>query len=166
MKRLLPILACVSTIGICLLALMWPISYQFNLSKNMSEAKITASDCIDLSTNLHLGLENGSFWLYSEEMPYRGSMLTVGRENGPPPVVHEWGLGGCGFVHIEDNPDERIFALPGIYFERILTPKSPPWTTLRVRIWLPILFLTIAPLLWIFRTLKPRLMGVLGITKS
>jgi hypothetical protein len=154
-KRILTVYTVASAIGFCFFVFMWPVSYHLNLSKHMVDAKITTSDCIALTKNFNLGFEKGSLWLYSDAMPYRGSMLTVGDETSQPPIVHGWNLGDYGFTHIEhvksSLQDERMFDLPGVYFRRFLWRDSPPYTTLRVSLWYPIIFLIALPILWVFR---------------
>jgi hypothetical protein len=135
---------------------MWPVSYHLDLAKHVMDAKITPSDCIALPKDFNIGIEMGAVWLYSEAVPYTGGMIGVRFKTDPPAIVRGWRFGIYGFAHIIEHPksqlpDERTCDLPGIYFRRFLCRDSPPWTTLRVSLWYPILLSSALPILWIFR---------------
>lgn len=157
MKRTLATLTLLSAVVLCFLIVIWPVSYSLNLSRSLSTDTLAPSDSISITSNYRLGFERGSMWLYTYEMPYRGSIIWISDTNDPPPVVHAWKLGDYGIFHVvrsntSEKMSERACDLPGIYFRRIWNfDDKPPYTTLRVSLWYPILLLAVLPLLWIFR---------------
>jgi hypothetical protein len=142
---------------------MWPVSYHMNLSKSLMTDKLEPSDSIPVTPHLRLGFECGSIFLYSYEMPYRGSIIGLSSdENDPPPVVQKWEFGGYGFSHsVSFHKTEKMSwtgcDLPGIYFRRFWNfDNKPPYTTLETSLWYPILLFALLPLLWIFRRIRLR----------
>ena len=157
MKHLLTIATFLSAIGFCFLVIMWPVSYHLNLSRSIGSSKLTPSDYIPITPHYHLGFEGGSMWLYTYEMPYRGGIISLSDTNDPPPIVRAWHLGDYGFAHVidlgkGDHISERSCDLPGVYFRWIWRfDENPPYTTLCLSLWYPILLLAVLPMLWILR---------------
>lgn len=156
-KRTVTTLSLLSAIALCLLVLVWPISYLLDLSRNLGTDNIAPSDSIPVTPSYYLGFERGSMWLYTLSMPYRGSIMWIGDTNDPPPIVREWRFGDYGFAHIVrvgkgEKLSERSCDLPGIYFRRFWRfDKDPPYTTLCLSLWYPVLLSAVMPLLWIIR---------------
>jgi hypothetical protein len=161
-KRTLATLTILSATAFCFLVVMWPVSYYMNLSRSMGTGKLTPSDSISITPHYHLGFERGSLWAYTYEMPYRGSIVWLSDTNDPPSVVHAWTFGHYGFSHSVDSNkfeklSERACDLPGIYFRRFWRfDDKPPYTTLCMSLWYPILLSAILPFLWIFRRSRLR----------
>ena len=166
MKRLPKIATFLSAIGFCFLVVMWPVSYHLNLSRSIGSSKPTPSDSIPITPHYRLGFEDGSMWLYTYEMPYRGGIIWLSDTNDPPPIVRAWHFGDYGFAHAiyrgkSDRMSDRSCDLPGIYFRRFWRfDDNPPYTTLRANLWYPISLLAVLPVLWITRR------GLLWFRKS
>jgi len=148
----------VSTIGLCFLVIIWPVSYRLDLSRNIGSRTLTPSDSILITPHYHLGFENGAAWLYTYEMPYRGSIVWLSNTNDPPPIRRLWYLGDYGFGHVIRHGkqgrslSERSCDLPGVYFRRFWSfDNNLPDTTLRVSLWYPTLLLAVLPSLQVFR---------------
>jgi hypothetical protein len=128
----------------------------------MGTGKLEPSDSVPVSLNYRLGFERGSLWLYTYEMPYHGGIVWLSSTNDLPSVVHIWGSGQFGFGHAvysnkTDKLSERFCDLPGVYFRRLWHfDDKPPYTTLELSLWYPILLSAILPLLWIFRLIRSR----------
>ena len=144
---------------------IWPVSYEMNLSRNMGRGKLAPSDSIPLPAHYHLGFEEGGMWLYTYEMPYRGSIIGMTSTNDPPPFRWYWQIGFFGFGHEitfgHEHMSERVCDFPGIYFRRFWRfDDNPPYTTLRLSLWYPVFLSAILPLLWALRRRR------LGVQKS
>lgn len=156
-KRALTTLTLLSAVVLCLLVVMWPASYFLNLSRSIGTAKHAPSDSIPVSPDYRLGFERGSLWLYTYEMPYRGGIMWISSTNDPPPVFHASTLGDYGFYHsIVSNKSEKLSEracdLPGIYFRRFWRfDDQPPYTTLSMSLWYPMLLSVVLPFWWVFR---------------
>jgi len=136
---------------------MWPVSYFLNLSRSLGTSKLMPSDSIPIAPHYHMGFERGSMWVYTYEMPYRGSIVWLSQTNDPPSVGHAWRIGDYGFSHsIDFHKSEKLSAracdLPGIYFRRFWRfDDKPPYTTLCMSLWYPILLFAVLPTMWILR---------------
>lgn len=158
MKRIFTILTLLSAIAFCLLAIIWPVSYSMNLSRSIGDAKLTPSDSIPVARHYRLGFERGAMWLYTDEIPYRGDIISINDTNNPP-TRWFWYLGDYGFGHEISYGrghmpflSSRYCDLPGVYFRRFWQfDDNLPWTTLRVSLWYPFFLSAALPLLWIFR---------------
>ena len=157
MKRTLTTLTLLSGIVLCFLVVMWPVSYFMDLSRNFGTGKLAPSDSIPVSPDYRMGFERGSLWLYTYAMPYRGGIVWMSSTNDPPPQVHEWSLGGYGFGHSvhsnkTDKLSKRYCDLPGVSFLSLWHfDDKPPYTTLELSLWYPILPLAVLPVLWFYR---------------
>jgi hypothetical protein len=161
-KRTLTTLTLISAVVLCFLVVMWPASYFLNLSRSFGSGKLTPSDSIPVSPDYRLGFERGSLWLYTYAMPHRGGIVWMSGTNDPPSVVHGWTFGILGFAHIVHSNktgklSERVCDFPGVYFRRFWGfDDKPPYTTLELSLWYPILLSAVLPLLWIFRRSRLR----------
>jgi hypothetical protein len=157
-KRLLKISTLLSAIGFCFLVIIWPVSYYLNLSKGIGSSNPKPSDCIPISSDYHLGFEDGETWVYNYAAPYRGSIMAMTSPNDPPPVEWFWHWGDCGFGHalyftILGQVSERGCDFPGLYFRRIWHQSqgnNPAYTTLGMSLWYPVLLLAVLPALWFY----------------
>ena len=141
-----------SAIAVLSLLIIWPVSYSLNLWRNIGGTKLAPSDSIPISPNFRLGFEKGGMWIYTYEAPYTGSIWRMGTTNDPPPVRQVWVIGDYGLAHevfFGYDPGSRLACdLPGIYFRRFRGfGNNLPYTTLRISLWLPILFSAVLPLL-------------------
>ena len=157
-KRTLTTLTVLSVVVLCFLVVMWPVSYSLDLSRSLGSGKLAPSDSIPIGAHYHLGFERGSLWLYTYEMPYRGSIIGLASgTNDSPSIVHAWRFGDYGFLHRVDFHKSEKFSekacdLPGIYFRRFWRfDDKPPYTTLCLSLWCPILLSAILPTLWFYR---------------
>jgi hypothetical protein len=157
-KRTLTTLTLLSAIAFCVLVVMWPASYFMDLSKSIGTGKLAPSDSILIAPYYRLGFERGSMWLYSYQMPYRGGTVSIWDKNDPPPIIRAWTCGDYGFSHVVrvGKLSERACDLPGIYFRRFWRfDDNPPYTTLCVSLWYPVLLSAVLPFLWFFRRRYP-----------
>lgn len=135
---------------------MWPVSFMMDLSGSIGTGKLAPSDSISISPEYHLGFERGSLWLYTYEMPYRGSIYAMTSTNDPPPVESFWHCGQYGFGHKVSFGHDHISVsscdLPGIYFRRMWRfDDKPPYTTLKLSLGYPLLANAVLPAVWFFR---------------
>ena len=156
MKRGIKILTLVSALVFGFLVVIWPVSYEMNLSKSLITGNNEPSDSIPLPAHYHLGFEDGGMWLYNYPRPYRGSIIGMTSTNAPPPFRWDWNVGEYGFGHEitfgREHMSERSCDLPGVYFRRFWRfDDHPPYTTLRLSLWYPVLLSAIFPLWWILR---------------
>lgn len=157
MERVIRATSLLSAVTFCFLVLMWPVSYFLDLSRNLGADNLAPSDSIRIAPNYHLGFERGSMWLYTLAMPYRGSIMWMSDTNDPPPVVRSWRFGDYGFAHTVlvgkgEKLSKRSCDLPGIYFRRFWRfDNNPPYTTLCLSLWYPVLLSAVMPLFWILR---------------
>jgi hypothetical protein len=96
---------------------------------------------VAFTPRFHIGSFGGAAWFYSDPMPYRGSIVSLGL-NGQEysPIIRRTGLD-----------------FPGIYFRSFLFPSKSLWT-LRVNLLYPILILGFTWLALCFgNRLRPRL---------
>lgn len=136
--------------SLCLLAIIWPVSYRLDLCRGLGSGK--PSDSVPLISDYRVGFEDGGIWLYNYEIPWMGG--TWGFANARNYSWHH-----CGFAHFIDFDkegkivtSERECNLPGIYFRRFWTPgHNPAYTTLSLSLCYPVLLSAILPLLWIRR---------------
>jgi hypothetical protein len=159
MKKIRTILILLSAIGFCLFVVLLPVSYSLNLMKNMVNGSHSPSDSIPIILNYRLGFENGGVWLYTAPFPYEGGIWNLSSDDDPPPITSTWYLGEYGFGHwiyLGRRPiSARECDLPGIYFRRFWNfDANPPYTTLRISLWYPILVLAILPARWISRRVR------------
>jgi hypothetical protein len=156
-KRALTSLTLLSAVVLCFFVVMWPLSYFLDLSRSLGTGKLAPSDSVSITPHYHLGFERGGLWIYTYEMPYRGSIMWIRFPDDPPSVVHAWTFGDYGFSHSVDfhkseKLSERACDLPGIYFRRFWRfDDSPTYTTLRMSLCYPILLLAVLPMMWILR---------------
>src|ERR1700734_3416332 len=111
---------------------MWPVSYFMDLSRSIGTGKLAPSDSIPVSPDYRLGFERGSLWLYTYEMPYRGSIYAMTSTNDPPPIRRFWYVGHYGFGHEiilgHEHLSVRSCDLPGVYFRRFWRfDDKPPY---------------------------------------
>ena len=165
MKRILNILTVASAIAFCFFVVIWPVSYEMNLSRSLATGKYEPSDSIPLPAQYHLGFEEGGMWFFSHPTPYRGSIIGMTSANDPPPYRWFWHIGFFGFGHEihygHEHRSERTCDFPGIYFRRFWWfDDNPPYTTLRLSLWYQVFLSAILPLLWVLRRRR------LGVQKS
>lgn len=85
---------------------------------------------IAVTARFHVGFFDGGVWFYSDEWPYRGSIIQVG---GQPPLLRQAG-----------------FDFSGIYYRYFLLPADSTWS-LRVSLWYPFLLSAILPAFSIYQ---------------
>ena len=108
-----------SGIGCCLLVVALLASYRLDMQRHG----------ITVTPSFHVGLFDGGTWLYSDELPYHGSIIQI---DGQPSVSTKSGLD-----------------FPGIYYRYFRFSAHPTWS-LVVSLWYPILLLAIPPAVWFF----------------
>ena len=155
-NRLPTILTLLSAVIFCFLVVMWPASYYLNLSRGMGSGKLVPSDSVPITPHYRLGFEDGGMWLYTYEMPWKGGTYALTTTNDPPPYRWFCHIGDYGFGHEiifgHEHLSVRSCQLPGIYFLRMWRfDDNPPYTTLMMSLWYPILLLAVLPALWFYR---------------
>ena len=85
---------------------------------------------IAVTSRFHVGFFDGGVWFYSDQWPYRGSIIQV---NGQPPLLRQAG-----------------FDLSGIYYRFLRFPADSTWS-LMVSFWYPVLLSAILPANWIYQ---------------
>jgi hypothetical protein len=85
---------------------------------------------ITVTSRFHVGFFDGGVWFYSDQWPYRGSIIQV---DGQPPLLRQAG-----------------FDFSGIYYRIFRFPADSTWS-LVVSLWYPIVLSAILPALWIYR---------------
>jgi hypothetical protein len=112
-------IAIASAIGCCLLAVALFVSYRLDMQRHG----------IAVARAFHVGLFDGGMWFYSDEWPYRGSIIQI---DGRPPISNQSSLD-----------------FPGIYYRYFRFPAHTTWS-LMVSLWYPFLLLAIPPAMWLF----------------
>jgi hypothetical protein len=162
MKSTFAISTMVSVVAFCFLMVIWPVSYHMDLSRGLGSGKLIPSDSIPIVPDYRLGFERGRVWLYNYDIPYRGSIVWISSTNDPAPIIQGWGLGEWGYNHSirvsktgKLKLSERACDLPGVYFRRFWDfNNSPPYTTLEISLWYPVLLSAILPSLWVLRKIR------------
>lgn len=85
---------------------------------------------ITVTSRFYVGFFSGGLWLYSDQLPYQGSIIQV---DGQPPLLRQ-----------------SAFDFSGIYYRYFHFPADTTWS-LRVSLWYPVLLSAIAPVFWMYQ---------------
>ena len=123
MKRSFTIFAAASGTACVALVLALLVSYRLDVRRHG----------LALSPRFHVGIFEGSFWFYSHQWPYRGSILWNDKASF-------------------DATQKSHLDFPGVYYRFFRFPAEPQslWT-LRVSMIYLIFMSSIAPLVWLLR---------------
>lgn len=163
----------IATMGSGVLAfacvLLFPIS-EFLTVVEMQENGFGPHHAIKLTTTFHCGISRGGVWFFNQGGPYTGSLRfidggedgLISSSGGLVRVTRDWSwiLGESGVVQ-ESYWDyktgvlvgrDRSADFPGIYLRHFdWKINGPPWTTLRISLWYPLLLFSILPGWWAIR---------------
>ncbi|SRR5258706_11530809 len=85
---------------------------------------------VAVTSRFHVGFFDGGVWFYSDQWPYRGSIIQV---DGQPPLLRQ-----------------ASFDFSGIYYRFFRFPADSTWS-LMVSLWYPVLLSAILPAFWIYQ---------------
>lgn len=170
MNRLHTILTVVSGMLCCMLLIILPVSYHFNLWKtNDKTGKLVPNDsAITITPRLKVELHNGGLLIFSREVPYLAGTRHLADEKG---ILYKGGHARAvreAFwnVYLQETligergelvEIDRYLNLPGIYYRCFKMSDNPPtdWT-LMMELWLLIIASGILPLNFIFQRIRTR----------
>lgn len=153
------------------LLLLIPLSFLLELPSIGSGGDIDPKGAVSVGS-LSVVASGGNLWLYTGELPYRGSIITTeGMWDGVSVSEQlDWGWDyrriGFGQVSYIDQTGssaglERYGDFPGLYYRYFRWRSSQyPWWTLRLGLFFPIALTAILPTWWLTKKFgeKRRLM--------
>ncbi len=145
------------------LLLLLPLSFFLELPSFGTGGKIAPNGAVPIGS-LSFAASGGNLWLFTGELPYRGSIISiVGMWDGVPVTEQlDWswdykryGFGQVSFIDQNDSSSgvDRYCYFPGISYRYFSWRSSQyPWWTLRMCLLLPIALTALLPIWWL--TLK------------
>jgi hypothetical protein len=173
MKRFTSIFTIVSGVIFCFSLALFPVSYHLELTDiDAASGQLLSPHSVPVTTNVRCTPFEGSIWLFSNNIPYTGSIRYLGDDDwiaydGGTAVRKQnwrWQLGAYGLVQFRYTGDDGVCVgmdtsgdFPGIYYRHFDWLKDPwPWWTVRFSLLYPVLLFGCIPVMWTIGALRGR----------